>query len=190
MSKVINNPILKGVTGKLGDTHYYRMAYGVLQMRNLPGERKKSTPKQKDQMLRFRRATRYAKAQSNNAEAKAHYAKGICRQRPSAYNVALSDYLNAPVIHYIQPKLYTGDVGSLITIKATDDFRVERVKVTIHTPDGKLLESGDAERNKRKPFMWNYRATVNNAMVSGSVIKVIAKDRPGNKAQGDLVIGG
>ena len=162
----------------------------MLQMCNLPGGRKKSTARQKDQMDRFRQASQYAKSQTRNAADKAHYAKGICRQRPSAYNVALSDYLNAPVIHYIRPKLYTGDVGSLITIKATDDFRVERVHVTIHTPEGKLLESGDAERNKRKPFMWNYRATVKNAAVSGSVIKVIAEDRPGNKTEGDQVIGG
>lgn len=189
MSKVINNAILQGVSGKLGDTHYYRNLHGKLQMCNLPGERKKSTARQKDQMKRFRKASQYAKAETRNAAVKAHYATGICRERPSAYNVALSDYLNAPVIHYIRPKLYTGDVDSLITIKATDDFRVERVHVTIHTPDGKLLESGEAERNKRKPFMWNYRATVKNAKVSGSVIKVIAEDRPGNETKGEVVIG-
>jgi hypothetical protein len=189
MSKVINNALLQGVSGKLGETHYYRMLHGKLQMCNLPGERKKSTARQKVQMKRFRAASQWAKAETRDAAVKAHYATGICRERPSAYNVALSDYLNAPVIHYIRPKLYTGTVGSLITIKATDDFRVERVYVTIHTAEGKLLESGEAERNKRKPFMWNYRATVKNAKVSGSVIQVNVWDRPDNMTEGQLVIG-
>lgn len=138
--------------------------------------------------MRFKHATRYAKRQVADPESKALYQKGVNADKSSAYLVALSDFLNAPEIHYIQPKLYTGLVGSLITVKVTDDFRVEDVHVEIHVPNGKLLESGHAERNKRKPFMWNYRATVVNPSVEGSIIKVVARDRPGNKVKGESVV--
>ncbi len=189
MSKVINNPLLKGVSGQLGNTVYYRSRNDKPQMCNMPGPRKRSTTAQKKQNMRFKDATQYAKRQVADPGSKALYQKGVNADKSSAYLVALSDYLNAPVIHYIQPKLYTGLVGSLITIKVTDDFRVEEVHVEIHTPNRKLLESGNAERNKRKPFMWNYRATVVNPSPEGSVIKVVARDRPGNRVKGDVVVG-
>lgn len=190
MTKINNNPILQGASGKMGNTHYYRVIRGTVQMCNLPGERKRTTSKQKKQNNRFKRAIEYAKGQTRIPEMKALYAKAIDDKRPSAYNVALTDFLTPPVIHLIQPRYYTGDIGSLITIKATDDFRVEKVTVTILDAGGKTIEEGEAARNKRKPFMWNYRATIKNRRLKGCIVRAVAEDMPGNETMSEITLDG
>lgn len=188
MTKVINNPLLVGLSGRLGRTHYYREVHGQVQMCNMPSKRKRISDKQVEQSNLFRDATNYAAQETRDPEVKALYAKSIDRRRRSAYNVALSDYLNPPVIHYIRAVGYNGAAGSIITIKATDDFRVETVSVVIYSAKGMVIEKGDAARNKRKPFMWNYRTSVENHRVKACRIKVTAKDRPGNEAVAEVVM--
>ncbi len=188
MTKVINNPLLVGLSGRLGPTHYYREVHGQMQMCNMPSKRKRISDKQVDQSKLFRDASQYAKQETSDPAVKALYAKSIDSQRRSAYNVALSDYMNPPVIHYIRAAGYTGAIGSLITIKATDDFRVENVSVVIYSAKGKIIEKGEAARNKHKPFMWNYRTTVENRGVKGCRIEATAKDRPENKTVAAVVV--
>lgn len=188
MTKVINNPLLVGLSGRLGRTHYYRKRGEQMQMCNMPSKRKRISDKQEDQSQLFKEASTYAKRETSDPEVKALYAKAIDNSRRSAYNVALSDYMNPPVIHYIRTAGFTGELGSLITIKATDDFRVENVSVVIYSAKGKVIEKGEAARNKRKPFMWNYRTTVENRGMKGCRIEATAKDRPENKTVAAVVV--
>lgn len=135
------------------------------------------TRAQQKSIDRFRSAHHYATHALKSPERKALYEKGINANRTSAHTVAFQDYLNAPVIHYIRSDQRAGDV---ITIKATDDFRVETVTVDIFDPKGRLLESGNAERYPRKPFIWKYPITSrNNQKVI--TVRVTAMDMPGNE---------
>ena len=116
-------------------------------------------------------------------EIKALYAGGVTITKTAAFRVAMSDYLNPPKIHYIRARNYTGKAGDLITVKATDDFRVVRVEVKVYNCEGKVIEKGDAVNVKLKPFMWRYKTTLDNPKVAGSMIKARAFDRPGNEVE-------
>lgn len=155
-----------------------------------PRPRKYNSPKQDESADRMRAANLYATRVLKSEEAKALYAKGIKRGgRTSAHAVAVQDFLTAPVIHYISFYNYTGTPGDAITIKATDDFRVDAVEVKVIGKDGKVLEQGNAEKYGRKPFIWKYKTTVANKDFAGSTVQAKARDLPGNQTMMSVTIG-
>jgi hypothetical protein len=189
MSDFKNNPMTKGLSGKVGDTVVFRQWYGRTLFCNAPGSRDKIPASQQEQMSKFQRAVRYAKGQMAIPAMKAIYANGITPKKNNAYRVAVTDSLNPPVIHHIKSRAYSGKVGEVINIKATDDFRVTEVKVTIISGDGRELEKGVAERLRLKPDFWRYRTTVENAAVPGTVIRVKAYDYADNETVGEWKVG-
>ena len=112
---------------------------------------------------------------------KALYQKGITAKKTSAYAVAVSDYLHSPAIHYIKVPDYDGAIARTLTVKATDDFRVASVDITIIDGHGVRLETGPATAYRLKPFIWKYKTTAANRQVKGTVVKVTARDYAGNK---------
>ncbi len=189
MARVINNSLLKGISGKLGETHVYKLQpNGDTVIANAAAKRRKISKKQKESSQRFKEASYYAKAKMADPVMKAEYQKGVTHNKSSPYRVALTDYLKAPVVHYIKAFGYTGAIGDLISIKTTDDFRVTRVIVEIVGPQGSVLEKGSAEQNPKKKYMWKYRTTVANDQVAGTKIKVTAFDMPQNKAEQEMVL--
>ena len=142
--------------------------------------RKSKSTKRKAANERFKEANDWAKNILRLPGMKALYAKGISDKLSNAHTVAVSDYMQAPKIHYINLKKHAGAIGDQISIKATDNFQVTTVEVKITNAKGILLEKGQATRYGRKPAMWAYLLTVANPDLPGTVIKVIARDRPGN----------
>jgi hypothetical protein len=108
MTIIKNNPLLKGASGKLGETHSYRTVRGQLQMVNLPSERKGLSPAQQVTVSRFVKASRYANGVKNNPEVLAEYQKRTSTKLFSAYLVAVKDSMTSPVVHYIKADDYTG----------------------------------------------------------------------------------
>ncbi len=144
--------------------------------------RKSKSVRRKAANDRFKKANDWAKNILRQHGMKELYAKGINDKLSNAHTVAVRDYLQGPEIHYISLKDHTGAAGDTIRIKATDDFQVINVEVKITNPKGILLEKGQATRYSRKPAMWVYNLTVANRNLPGTVIRVMASDRPGNKA--------
>jgi hypothetical protein len=68
-----------------------------------------------------------------------------------------------------------------------DDFRVTAVQVEIYTAAGTLLEKGNAEQQVNG-LDWTYTATQANNLLTGSKIKAIATDIPGNEGTLELVL--
>ena len=187
MARIRNVSILKGAASKRARAVVAKTWMDLVTAK--PRKRKRSSDKQEENNQIFKEATQYAKIQMKNPEAKAAYAKGITPKKNAAFRVALSDYLNAPVVHYIKAPGYTGAIGDTISIKATDDFKVTAVHLSIISASGKLLERGDAVQQLRKRHMWKYATTVANPDAPGTKIKVIAYDRPRNEGKGEVVIG-
>lgn len=183
MARIKRNPLLDGVSGKVGPVVLRNWKDGRRTLSNMPASRnRKRIPRgQRKQMTRFQMAARYAKLMMARPEMKAWYSQGITPNKNAAFRVAQTDYLISPKISYIRARGYKGKAGDLISIKATDDFRVTEVKVIIYSSEGRELERGDALNVHLKPFMWKYKTTVTNPKVAGSMIKVLAFDRPGNK---------
>lgn len=189
MSIIQNNPLLKGASGMLGETMVFRTVRGQLQMVNRPKRRSNISEKQAAVQTKFQEASQYAKQQLSLEASSALYEAGITTKKHSAYLVAVSDYLNAPKVHFIEAIGYLGKVGDTITVKATDDFMVTGVKIVISGSDGAILEEGEAGPDLEKINLWTYKTTVANSFVPGTTIRATAFDRPGNVASLEKVVG-
>jgi hypothetical protein len=151
--------------------------------------RKSRSKKKEKSNNRFKAASHWAMTTLQLPAKKELYSKGITAELNNARLVAISDFMNAPKIHYIKFENYAGVVGDRLRIKATDAFRIPGVTVSISRKDGRQLEEGAAVRDRRKPVMWIYTATVSNPELPGTMITVTVEDLPGNKALLELTIG-
>ena len=79
-----------------------------------------------------------------------------------------------------------GRPPDLVTINASDDFRVTEVKVFIYSSDGTEIERGNAVNAHLKPLIWKYKTTLKNPKVGGSMIKAIAFDMADNRCEAFL----
>jgi hypothetical protein len=163
--------------------------YGNRTLVSAANPRKKSnSPDLKRTNDRMKQAARWAKATLLDPAMTKLYSKGITEDLTNAQIVAVTDFMTAPKISYVRLEDYTGHVGNTIRIRATDDFRVVGVTVTISNGSGKL-EEGAALRNRRKPKMWSYTTTVANPELPGTIVVVKAMDLPGNVRLHETTIG-
>lgn len=126
MSKIRNNPLLKGASGTLGDVVVYRqLRNGQVIMANMPTPVHTTTERQLVFRERFKRAAAYGKKQMEDPIAKADYEAKIGNKLVCAYIVALTDFLKVPTVDRADVSQYLGRVGDLISILASDDFKVE-----------------------------------------------------------------
>jgi hypothetical protein len=188
MSKIKNNPIMKGASGMLGKVVVYREVRGNVIMSNRPKRRKVLTPQQMETKSRFLRAVKYAKKQMADPIAKAGYQRGPGSPFPSAYSSAMGDYLKAPIINTINTSRYGGAIGDEVWINATDNFKVTAVNVSIFNMEGKLIEQGDAVPNSDCIDEFLYTITVTNQVLPGTKILVTVRDRPGNITVAEKII--
>ena len=137
---------------------------------------------------KFLLASRYAKAIMKNQDPGMRIAyAAVLRPRQNIYSRALEDFLSSPEIKSISTSAYDGTVGSKITVRAVDDFRVSSVSVEIHTANGALLEKGNAEPTSNG-IDWIYSVTQVNNPRAGSKIIVVATDVPGNAGTKEQVL--
>jgi hypothetical protein len=170
MKVIIDNALLYEIIGNM-------IGKGTRKKRKQP-----LSERQRAQRERFADASDYAKMQMTDEVRKARYRARINNAHTSAYSVALADALNPPTVKYLNTTAYLGVAGNVITIKAVDDFEVTRVLVQIKSPDGTMIEHGAAVKDKRRPFIWRYIATVMNPALYGTIVSATAYDHPGNQA--------
>jgi hypothetical protein len=182
MPIIENNPAVKGLSGTLGGTLVYKRYGDITVVANKSKKREKISEKQVAQIGRFKQATAYAKRVLKKPEMKALYMRGINKAKliHSAYNVAIRDFLEAPKIHEIDTKDYTGEAGQLIRVRATDDFMVKSVTITVANAEGEVVETGEALARGKKG-LWRFTTTIRRLSVKGTVITAVAKDYPGNE---------
>lgn len=181
MAKNITNTMVEGTSGKFGNSVVYRQRGGITFLSKLPtrNPEKRPTDKQIAQQFRFMEASAYAKEAIEDTVLKEAYQEKA-RGNQTAYNVAFKDYLTAPQLHEVVTENYTGQPGSVISMKITDVLQVTHVKVLLEKTDGTLIEEGDAVINSKLKIEWNYTATVVNDAVSETIIKVQMTSTPGN----------
>jgi len=101
--------------------------------------KRKFSQKQKAHQSRFQRATAYAKDAAHRYPIYAEMAAGTLK---NAYNVAVSDWCNPPVIHQIER------AEGCIRVRASDNVMVTRVQVTVLDEEGKIVERGEGVRGE------------------------------------------
>jgi hypothetical protein len=182
-----NEGIIAGkLRGLLGKELVFRNWEGKTVVAKAPKARsnKDLTPGQQETQEKFLLASRYAKAVLQDPAMKDGYA-AVLKPRQNVYARAVTDFLSAPVIKTLNTQNYTGAVGDQILVRAYDDFRVTGVRVEIYAADGILLEQGAAIA-QLNGLDWSYTAMQTNAALTGSTVKAIATDVPGN--EGILVV--
>ena len=114
---------------------------------------------------RFQQAVDYARTASKTNPVYAQLAAGTAK---NAYNLALSDWFNPPVIHEVQRQ------AGRIRVNATDNVQVTKVHITILDAQGQTLEQGESAQINES--WWEFEITTSTA---GTVI-VEAFDLAGN----------
>lgn len=188
MGKTRDNLFADGFTGKMGKNMVFRQKKSgtVIVAKSPRKTRNPLKPVSAGIRETFKDAVAYAKAITKNpvyAQLKAAYALAI-KGDETAYNLALKDAIIAPIVNAVITTEYTGAIGSRILVKATDDFQVVSVKVSIRLQDGTIIEEGDALLDD-KDRQWIYTATVLNNQLAETNITATAIDNPNN--QGVLV---
>src|SRR5450432_965013 len=178
MGFVKDNYVTSGASGNVGNQWSFRQRAGKTVLAKQRGPNSKP-PNAKALAIqdRFKIALAYARTAMNNPDVKAAYAAAAPRG-VSAFNFALGDAAQSPVVSKIDSTNYHGAVGDKIVIDATDNFKVMKVVVTIESAAGALIETGNAVLQENKT--WMYTATVANAAIAGSKITAVAFDLPDN----------
>ena len=183
----VNNDLVFGSRGRIGDMLVFRQRGGKTFISKRP--KKKEVSDSEDQTAvkeRFKEGVLYAKAVVDDPVRKAVYqAKSNALQ--SAYNLALADYFKAPEIKNIDAQNYTGNPGDAIMIKAVDDFKVDKVMVTIKDSSNNEIESGLAVLGPNG-IEWLYLAKHANSDLVGSKLIIKASDLPGNVTTEEYII--
>ena len=165
MAKVKKNIIMSGLSGSLGPDHYARITRDgrtIISKKPDFGNRQFSEA-QLNVQSRTKRAAEYAKAAYKENPIYAQKAEGTAK---NAYNVAVGDWHNAPVIRRIE--WHDGKVR----VSAHDDVMVTGVTITILDETGQRLEQGEAEL--WMGIWWDYHAA------NRGQIRVEARDLAGN----------
>ena len=168
MAKVKKNIIMHGLSGSLGRDHYVRtMRDGrtIISVKPDFSNRQFSEAQIKHQS-RMKAAAAYARAASKENPIYAEKAQGTAK---NAYNIALADWMNPPVIQSMD--LYR----NTIRVKASDDVQVTRVMITVLDPQGQPVDQGDA--TLELGIWWNYQPTHQGR------VQVNAWDMAGNEVQ-------
>lgn len=136
MAKVKKNPIVRGISGKIGNLVFRQMPGGETYVSGIPNfDKRKFSKGQTDHQSRFKRASIYA---SEASKTQPIYAKLAAGTILSAYNIALSDWFNPPVIHAVER------VNGKVRVQASDNVMVVKVVVSILDEERKVLEKKEA----------------------------------------------
>lgn len=177
------NSIMRGARGALGEELVFRQRGGKTVI-SIPAVRRidRRTDEQLMFRERFRQAVMYARNVVADPAQKALY-QTIAKPGVPAYNMAFRDRFKAPVITEIDIGNYSGSPGDLIRIAAADDFRVERVLVSILSATGTVVEEGPAVAGPEGT--WFYTAIITNTTPAGGKVIVQVSDLPGNITAGE-----
>ncbi len=185
-----NNSVITGkLRGTLGKELVFRDWEGKTVVAKAPKAREGDpTPAQELTQERFLLASRYGKAVMDGPDQGIRDAyTASLKPRQNLYSRATQDFLSLPVVKKIDTGKYTGASGSLIAVRAVDDFRVTGVQVEIYAASGILLEKGNAVQQVNG-VDWTYTATQANSPLTGTRIKAIATDVPGNEGTLELTL--
>jgi len=165
MAKVRDNILVRGLSGKLGDQVVFRILRdGRTIVCNKPDfSNRKLSKDQKEHHKRFKQAAAYARVAARTNPIYAQLAEGTMK---NAYNVALGDWFQPPVIHQVERRDKT------IRVQASDDVMVTGVHVMILDEQGKVIEKGEGLRIEGD--WWEYVPTAEGK------VAVEARDLAGN----------
>ena len=160
MAKVKLTSPLAALSGKFGkDLVFRQMKDGTTVVAAMPDFTDRVfSEEQLTQQSRFQQAVAYARLTSKSNPIYARLAAGTTK---TAYNIAVSDWFNPPVIRMAYRH------HENIIVDATDDVQVAQVLVTIANEQGETIEQGEAVQNGSS--IWEYRISTQGSIVVEAV---------------------
>ena len=121
MSKIKDNIVTTGLSGKLGKQIVFRQWCGATFLSKPPVKRHSLREKEmyERNRLLFKAAVNYARKAMDDPELKQAY-RSKCNVRQNAFTRAVQDYLNTPSIREIDLSNYTVETDGFIRIDAID----------------------------------------------------------------------
>ena len=136
MAKVKRNKFTMGLSGKFGNIVFRQMKDGRTIVATAPDFTDRVfSEEQLTHQSRFQQAVAYAREAAKTNPLYAQLAEGTSK---NAYNLALSDWFNPPVIHSV-----TREDGRIL-VSASDNVQITNILITISDDDGHILEQGHA----------------------------------------------
>lgn len=180
MAKSNNNVVTYGLQGLIGNMLVFKQVNGKTVVAQRP---KKSlappTTVQLNTQSRFKEAAAYAKNAIADTDLRAFYTN-VAKKGQSAYNVAFADYFKAPEVSNPITDQYTGQIGQILKVQATDNVQVVSVLVQILLANGTVLEEGQAT-SLINGLDWQYACSQENSSIAGSRVVFKATDTAGNE---------
>ncbi len=176
MAISFKNIITQGLSGKIAGI-VFRQWYGKTVVAKEQSPYYSNSPAQQKHRVLFQQASAYAKNVLLLPELLQFYQSRL-KGGQRAYNLALADYLQPPVIHSINKDAYQGKSGDPILAMVTDNGKVVSVKMKIIQSDGSLLNEAAAVL-QADGLHWKYAASVSFAITAGTVVRVEALDLAG-----------
>ena len=169
MAKVVRNPVMQGISGAVGNLVFRQMPDGSTYVSAKPDfSHRKFSEGQKEHQSRFQQAVAYAREAAKSQPIYGELAAGTIK---SAYNFALSDWFNPPVIHCVERR------DGLIRVEASDNVMVTKVVVTILDVEGKAVEQGEAVKVDER--WWEFAASMEGKVaaeawdLAGNVVREV-----------------
>lgn len=167
MAKVRKNPVIQGISGKIGNLVFKQLPDGsTIVTAKQVLHNKKWSKGQLAHQARMREAAAYGK------EAQYHpvYVGLAEKSTLTGYNFAFGDRLKPPVIHNIER------VEGAVRVRASDNVMVTKVEVIILDEAGNVLVKGLAAQIEKD--VWEYVSEVEGRVVAK------AWDLAGNVTEG------
>jgi hypothetical protein len=179
MAKINLNPLLRSLRGRIGDLVFVQEG-DSLSVREAAEKRPLlRTPAQVAHTSRFVVASRWARTLLVDPVMHKLYQRA-CHGHLTPHNIAVRDYMHAPVVDAIDLESYTGNPGDVIRILASDDFKIVRMAVQILTVGRQVVEEGEAEWNAGAGC-WVYTTRTQVPPETTVLIQAAAMDLPGNR---------
>ena len=188
MARVVANEFVKGLSGIIGDDLCFRQIGGRTFVVKRPRKRPEFTENQGKQRSHFSQAVYYARTVLKDPAKREEYAAQAKEANlRSAYLAAMQDAMRNPEITSVYTESYHGKAGDPLVISVAEPFKITEATVTIKQSDGTLIETGNATRHRS---VWVYKTVADNRMISGTMIIVAVKDRPGKADVKELIMDG
>ncbi|MEO7990940.1 MAG: hypothetical protein ABI663_15435 [Chryseolinea sp.] len=138
MAIVRSNPIVEGLSGRLGKSLVFKMLRGKIILASRPSPTKTQSEQQRANRNKFRDASIWAKSVLSDPLKKEYYQlKAKKLKLPNAYTAAIADYMRTPQVREMERR--SGKVEYKISKK---DFHVKKVEIKVRDVNG---ESGKSE---------------------------------------------
>jgi hypothetical protein len=183
-----NNPLTRGASGSVGGTMVFRSWNGRTYISAKPQKPKKQSAVQKENRLKFKMATLYAKSMMKDPGKKEEYKRIAKKMKlPNAYTAAITEYMRKPEIREVELNAYSGLEGQEITVNTRKKgFEIEVVEVIIRDEKGNVVEQGKAEKGKTMDWKYTTTRTVENYESLYVIIR--ARERTGNYVDKKLAL--